>query len=215
MEAFKQLILRRKRGEARFRITRFVEDVPEMLKLCYIREVEARGRQYVDDEDTNEHIAKAAKWLTGGSPRAGLFMYGTTGNGKTTLANAIRQLISLMFENASYDERKGVRAISALQLADFAKAEKSETFYAIKKAELLHIDDVGCEPISVKVWGNEISPIVETLYYRYDNCLFTIITSNLEEEEIVKRYGERIADRFLEMFDLLPFENRSYRKNQR
>ena len=50
------------------------------------------------------------------------------------------------------------------------------------------------------------------LYYRYDNQLFTIITSNLiGDEDIEKRYGERIADRFIEMFDLIGFENKSYR----
>lgn len=184
-----------------------------MLKACYIDEVERRGRTYIEDDDTNQHIEKAARWLTGGSVRPGLFIYGSPGNGKTTLANAIRRLIGIIYENESYDERKGVRSVSALQLSDFAKMEKNADFYSIKKAELLHIDDVGCEPQTVKVWGNEISPIVETLYYRYDNCLFTVITSNLEEEDIVTRYGSRIADRFIEMFDFLPFNNKSYRKN--
>ena len=80
-----------------------------------------------------------------------------------------------------------------------------------KTTELLHIDDVGTEPASVKVWGNEVSPLVEILYSRYDNLLYTVITSNLSDEDILPRYGVRIADRFREMFDFLSFDNKSYR----
>ena len=77
---------------------------------------------------------------------------------------------------------------------------------------LLCIDDVGTEPASLKVWGNEVSPLVDLLYHRYDRQLFTIITSNLEgDEDIAKRYGVRVADRFVEMFDLIGFDNSSYR----
>ena len=80
-----------------------------------------------------------------------------------------------------------------------------------KTTELLHIDDVGTEPASVKVWGNEVSPLVEILYSRYDKLLYTVITSNLSDEDILPRYGVRIADRFREMFDFLSFDNKSYR----
>ena len=64
----------------------------------------------------------------------------------------------------------------------------------------------------MKVWGNEISPFVDTIYYRYDRQLFTIMTSNLNAEDLANKYGERIADRFTEMFDRIPFINHSYRK---
>ena len=73
------------------------------------------------------------------------------------------------------------------------------------------IDDVGVEPSTIKVWGNEISPFVEVIYHRYDRQLFTIVTSNLDDEELFKRYGPRVADRFAEMFDRIAFENNSYR----
>jgi DNA replication protein DnaC len=102
-------------------------------------------------------------------------------------------------------------AVSALELADIAK-NQPERFDYIKKAELLAIDDVGTEPSVVKVWGNEISPFVDTIYYRYDRQKFTIMTSNLSAEDLADKYGERIADRFTEMFDRIAFENYSYRK---
>lgn len=95
---------------------------------------------------------------------------------------------------------------------DLARDERNELLADLKGTELLFIDDVGTEATSVKVWGNEVSPMVELLYQRYDRQLFTVITSNLEsEDDIVNRYGDRINDRFAEMFDYLPFDNQSYR----
>ena len=134
------------------------------------------------------------------------------GNGKTTLADAIKQLIDTLYYSNYSNERKQVRKIPASRLVDLARDERNELLADLKGTELLFIDDVGTEATSVKVWGNEVSPMVELLYQRYDRQLFTVITSNLEsEDDIVNRYGDRINDRFAEMFDYLPFDNQSYR----
>lgn len=77
---------------------------------------------------------------------------------------------------------------------------------------MLFIDDIGTEPASIKSWGNEISPVTELLYSRYDRQLFTIITSNLNDKELEERYGLRIADRMAEIFDRLYYSNGTYRK---
>ena len=203
-------VLQRKVLPERFKVDKYPEDVPAMLRECYIAEVMRRRMQFIDDEATQSHIDKAAKWLTGNC-KPGLLLFGTVGNGKSTLARAIGSLIGILYESAYFDQRKTVRTVSALELADIAKNEP-ERFNGIKKAELLAIDDVGTEPSVVKVWGNEISPFVDTIYYRYDRQLFTIMTSNLNAEDLANKYGERIADRFTEMFDRIPFINHSYRK---
>lgn len=203
-------VLQRRDLPTRFKIDKYPEDVPAMLRECYIAEVMRRRMQFIDDEATQSHIEKAAKWLTG-NWKPGLLLFGTVGNGKSTLARAIGGLIGILYESTYSDRRKSVRTVSALELADIAK-NQPERFDSIKKAELLAIDDVGTEPSVVKVWGNEISPFVDTIYYRYDRQLFTIMTSNLNAEELANKYGERIADRFAEMFDRIAFENHSYRK---
>lgn len=167
---------------------------------------------FQEDEATASHIASVAKWLIGSTAKPGLFLYGNIGSGKTTMAKAAAQLINMLYGSEyRYEDRKGVITVSALQLAEEAKKEEEGRMKLYKTTELLHIDDVGTEPPSVKVWGNEVSPFTDIIYSRYDRMLYTVITSNLYEDDIVKRYGDRIADRFREMFDLLSFDNRSYR----
>ena len=67
------------------------------------------------------------------------------------------------------------------------------------------------EAASVKVWGNVISPVVELIYQRYDLQLFTIATSNLNTRQLAEKYGDRVGDRIREMFNVLAFNNESYR----
>ena len=49
----------------RFKVDKYTEDVPAMLRECYIVEVMRRRMQFIDDEATQSHIEKAAKWTDG------------------------------------------------------------------------------------------------------------------------------------------------------
>ncbi|MBR1377986.1 MAG: ATP-binding protein [Bacteroidaceae bacterium] len=181
------------------------------LTVAYKNVVCSRGRKFLDDDDTRLHISKTAEWLTSNKNRVGLLLYGTRGNGKTSLALAIQKVINTLFDSSYAEERHGVTTVSALDIANLAKNE-SAYYKRVCEAELLHIDDLGCEPASIKVYGNETSPITDMLYYRYDHQLYTVITSNLSLEDIEERYGSRLADRFYEMFDRIAFSGRSYRR---
>ena len=208
-EQFWNALLKRGYQNERFKIEQSEEKVKSFLYMAYYKEVEDRRSTFIKDEATMEMIAKAAKWLTA-DLKPGLLLYGGVGNGKTTLAKAICKTIGILYDSAYSNERKGVCRISALEVAKCAS--DPESFTRLRNQEMLFIDDIGTEPASIKSWGNEISPVTELLYSRYDRQLFTIITSNLNDKELEERYGLRIADRMAEMFERLHYSNRSYRK---
>lgn len=196
----------------RFKITDYDEaTIREFLKICYQKEVEIRRKQFREDEQIKSLLNKAAKWLCCDC-KVGLLLYGGVGNGKSTLSRAICKLIEMLYPNNRFDAKENAPTIiTALELAKIA-IDKNQQFCKIKECSKLIIDDLGTEPPTIKSWGNEISPLTETLYNRYDKQLFTIATSNLNDKEIKERYGIRIADRIEEMFDKLYFNGNSYRR---
>lgn len=112
-------------------------------------------------------------------------------------------------ENAISRLPSYVLQTSAQQLADLAG--NRDELDKIKKAPFLIIDDLGCEPTEVKVFGTAITPVVDTIYFRYDNLLSTVITTNLDKTKIKEIYGLRVADRIEEMCESIAFTNKSYR----
>ena len=77
-------------------------------------------------------------------------------------------------------------------------------------------DDLGLEPTSIKYYGNEINPTAELMLDRYEvfvkSAKKTHITTNLDANDIAELYGLRIADRFREMFNVIPLLGASRRK---
>ena len=190
-----------------FRIERYRDQVPDLLRLFYRAEVFKRGGAFIDDQDTRENLDKAARWLLNVKrPRTGVIICGGTGNGKTTMARALSETIQKCNNTA-------VTRMTALQFAAL-EAQRDENRYKLiqcRQAPLLFLDDVGTEEASVKVWGNVISPVVELIYQRYDLQNFTIATSNLNPRQLAEKYGDRVGDRIREMFSVLAFNNESYR----
>ena len=77
---------------------------------------------------------------------------------------------------------------------------------------MLAIDDLGTEPAEVLDYGNVFNPAIDLLSARYTDQLFTVVTTNLTPKQIREHYGDRIADRFNEMFERIVFDNSTYRK---
>lgn len=181
--------------------------------MCYQAEVEKRGMAFIDDKATNNRVAQAAKWLCR-DLKPGFMLFGRVGSGKSTLAKAMVTLVRLLYDDYRLgDQRLPVITGSALDLSKAATIEDKSEYNKYKFSRFLFLDDVGVEPPTVKNWGNEISPVVELIYYRYDWLKPTIITSNLTFTEMRQRYGDRIGDRMLEMFNGIEFnQTMSYRK---
>lgn len=189
-----------------------VDEVAAMLEVSYAAEVEGRGRAFERDAHTAEMLGLCARWLCT-DKNFGLLLYGSVGNGKSTMGMAIRRMIGILYNASISTERKGVYYMTALGI-EKAAAAQSRTFEEAKSTEILLIDDMGTENVSVKVWGNEQSPVTEVIYARYEKQLCTIVTSNLSDDEIRERYGARIADRMEEMFARIFYRQKSYRPNR-
>ena len=190
-----------------------VETVTKMLYLCYQKEVGNRRIAFNGDKDTKDKIEKTAKWITGDNYKVGLMVYGGVGNGKTTLLRAINDLLSSMYSNRKrWDDNLAIEYVTAIEIFNITKSDDQSRYKRIKDSDVLFIDDLGVEPITAKVWGNEISPITDIIYHRYDEQLCTIVTSNLSDEALKERYGLRMADRMEEMFDSINSSGVSYRK---
>ena len=182
-----------------------------MLLASYQAEVEYRHRAFVADAYTEENCRRLAACVTGDGPKFGVMLCGICGNGKTTMLYALRAATAWLSDCGMFGPgRHGIRVVDAKEVAAAAKDPKM--FHEICSVEWLGIEDMGREPAEVLDFGNVLSPVADLLEYRYDRQLPVFITTNLRAEEVRARYGDRIADRFNEMLEVIVFGNGTYRR---
>lgn len=202
-----------------------VEAITNLLEQFIASEAHGRGRKEIEH---NPLTAKVAQWICG-DYKPMLLLCGGTGNGKTTTAKAVKSLMESMYvftatdkdgnrhtigsDSNEYTESKPqVVMLTATEVSNEAR-DNIDGFRRIKTARFLIVDDLGLEPAAVKNYGNEISPIAEVLYHRYEAQLFTVMTTNLNREEIGERYGRRIDSRLYEVLDVINVTTKDFRKN--
>jgi DNA replication protein DnaC len=190
---------------------RFEFAVPETveadLAACYRRAVEDSLCVFEPDSNTRSVLKSAANWLRAG--KSGLLLTGGVGTGKTKLMRAIDLLIR------SYAARQSLRIFSAPEICRLAlsnDARDVETVARLGTYLYAGIDDLGTEPVTVKSWGTELSPVIDALYARYDAGLATVITTNDDMKTLRSKYGERIYDRICGQYDRIAFNFKSFRR---
>jgi DNA replication protein DnaC len=153
-------------------------------------------KRFVRDIDAN---------LDGGR---GLWLEGTVGTGKTTLA--------MLVSRAALDARRSVaiyslpRLLAEIRATFEADSEGSYVDFLDRLAavDLLHVDDVGAERTSD--W------VLEQLYAivnaRYEDERSVIITTNLERGPLVEQIKERTVSRLEEMCTLVPLYGEDARR---
>lgn len=215
-------IMRRMITTDRFRFNLSPQDALDILSAFYCAEVKARHQKVSLDEMAAQNLIHIANFITSSAPKFGMLLCGNVGNGKTTMMKAFQRCVNHL-ENINHfsfldDKEFGRQYHAEMRIVDVreiikAAKEDPKKLDAIRKINILGIDDFGKEQTEVLDYGNVIAPVVELLEYRYDKQLFTIITTNLTPAEIKSKYRERIADRFSEMFEKIVFKNSSYRKS--
>ena len=214
MDYFMRRLNQRSVQPQALRLTDSAEKAYEYLTAAYLHEVAAVGRTAQMDDMTRTVLHTAARWLTNHT-KPGLIMRGNVGVGKTTLMLALRDVLSI---------RLGVhcQVWDAARIAALGKGKDGQQVLdGLCTNQLLGIDDLGTEPLTVKDYGNDITPLVSLLTERYNKRLTTIITTNLaiveregkQVDEIAERYGERIADRLRELCHTITYDSKqqSYR----
>lgn len=185
------------------------------LTRAYNAEVVSRG--YKMEVIPRAAIDKVAQWLSSREGRVGLLLYGTVGTGKTTMLNAICRVINTFarpdYHEITLDDDKSM-AVKVIRAKDVIEAWQNDRdrYNKMCRVELLGIDEFGVEAIDVKTFGNANEPIIDLLSTRYDKQRCTMISSNLDMEAIGTRYGDRLQDRFVEMFKTIAFTGKSFRK---
>lgn len=163
----------------------------------------------------------------------GLFLFGTTGTGKTHLSIAVVRNLLIkntekwgvrendrnMIFDARQEEYKGlccsffstVELLDALKPGNEARQEKGEwLFHRAKIDDLVILDDIGAEYATP--WAeNRIYALINS---RNSMKRATIFTSNYKEKEMIKNLGERVVSRIYEMSEQVPVIGPDYRRKR-
>lgn len=213
----------------RFRVPLSEAVVEPIMRQAYEGLVTNRCGKFVEDDETKAHIKTIVRWLCDAKLRPSLLLRGNVGNGKTTTAKSIVATIEALRNMANEKMRTDGWQLGAVDVAiynsllrlpvvkivaatDIVRAAAQEgALESIKRCHFLLIDDLGTEPPTAKVYGTEVTPVTEVLCHRYEQWMPTVITTNLNDEEIKNRYYERVADRINEMCEKVGYRNASYR----
>lgn len=204
-----------KEAVGKFRLPYTKDEMIPIIAHAYKNEVALRGCSYVDGN--TQQIANVADWITSLYGRIGLLLYGTVGTGKTTMLRALCTVINYCMK-PEYNELTlhdySPKVVNIIRAKDVVSAyqDDKQQYEKMCKVELLAIDEFGVEAIDVKTYGNVNEPIIDLLSVRYDRQRCTMISSNLDLESVRNRYGNRLEDRFVEMFKMVAFTGNSYRR---
>ena len=147
----------------------------------------------------------------------GILIVGTFGNGKT----ATMRVFEKIFQNIKGMSFKGYTANEVVTMFEKCNDEISkEDFNKKVNSGQRYFDDIKTERIASNYGKvNIFKDIFET---RYNSKLKTFITCNYKEgfegnvevalEEFGEKYGGRVYDRLFEMFNVIEFKGKSFRK---
>ena len=141
---------------------------------------------------------EVAEWLTDNKGR-GLWLCGECGRGKTLIG---AKILPVLF-NFYHFPKKTITLYDAKDL--------NSKFNDIVTKHIIYIDDVGKESVEVS-YGNRnlrFPDIVDEAEKKGNLLMFS---TNLSQEKIVEKYGERTVDRLRAITKKIVFRGKSLRK---
>ncbi|WP_312554922.1 DEAD/DEAH box helicase family protein [Empedobacter brevis] len=143
----------------------------------------------------------------------GLLITGKCGVGKTSMMMTFQAMGRYLYDK-DYDKFLWFCPKNCNDLVDEFEMEETDSgkFHQKYKNGDMYFDDFGTERDASKFGkSNLMKEILEKRYM--DLSKRTYITTNLDEEEIEKRYGMRVRDRIDEQFNWIILEGESFRQN--
>lgn len=178
--------------------------------------------QFVVDDRNKALLAALYKWVWGTcglfDPLKGLLLWGPIGVGKSALLKGLQRYYGKINQYCyGSDNIMGFKLTSAAEIA-LLYAEKGMSGIAqyTDRNCMCHlaIDELGREPMDAKHYGTGINVVQVILQLRYEvrRGVITLATTNLNPDtEFEKVYGDYIADRTKEMFNVIEIKGNSRR----
>ena len=132
----------------------------------------------------------------------GLWLFGSTGTGKTTLAMLISKTAMEADRTVAIYSLPRLLGMLRGSYDDDAMYSLEELIDRLSAVDLLHIDDVGAEQSSPWVL-EQLYSIVNT---RYEDGKAIVVTTNLGDLELRAQIGDRTVSRLHEMCETFPLE---------
>lgn len=161
------------------------------------------GLQYVvnmksgRDAEWDEHNYRPiVEWMTDNHGK-GLLMLGSCGLGKSLIGMYI---LPLLINDV---HKKIVNIYNAQEL--------NQKIDEILRLHIIYIDDIGTED-NLNSYGNKRVPFAELCDAAEKKGKLLILTSNLNADELTRRYGDRVVDRLVAITKVVPFVGKSLRR---
>ncbi len=140
-----------------------------------------------------------------------LLLQGAPGLGKTYLSACVARVVAKKGCSVCYDT--AASALSAFERQKFARSpeEQEQANRRVERmlsCDLMILDDLGTEMVSPM----SVSALYTLVNSRLVSGKKTIISTNLSDEEIEKKYGGQIASRLIGEFLHLPFAGQDIRR---
>ncbi len=136
-----------------------------------------------------------AEWLSDNKGK-GLFLYGNVGQGKSIIGRLAIPSILLL------SQRKVVKVYDV----NLMNSKLDE----VKQIRMISLDDIGTEAI-INAYGNKRSAFSEIMDNAEKTGQLVIISTNLDKEELIEKYGDRVFDRIIATTKRVLFKGESLR----